>query len=164
MTGILKSLGHGTNQAALQIYSSVSLFFNYSELKNKYLVPGNVVSNYCASLESKSRLKTQKINNSVTYKRKIKTKSNVVKYLKDGVFHVGEILTYYILIELDVPIGLSWTSVLKKRKSGRLPDFGSKNGSLGNCQTSEVSLGNCQTLKVKKCKSGQKSGKYPPAR
>ncbi|OXU20319.1 hypothetical protein TSAR_012873 [Trichomalopsis sarcophagae] len=56
MTGILKSLGHGTNQAALQIYSSVSLFFNYSELKNKYLVPGNVVSNYCASLESKSRL------------------------------------------------------------------------------------------------------------
>lgn len=62
MNGLLKSLVHGTKYAEMQICSSISLFLNYHDLKEKYLHEQSTVYSYCLELESKSRLKTQKIN------------------------------------------------------------------------------------------------------
>ncbi|OXU20915.1 hypothetical protein TSAR_004549, partial [Trichomalopsis sarcophagae] len=49
----------------------------------------------------------------------------------------------------------------------RLWKLRKKNGSLGNCQTMEVKMevwGIARLEKIKNRKSGQKSGKFPPAR
>ena len=59
--GVLKYFVHEIKYAELHICSSVSLFLNYYELKEKYLRPTSKFYEFCNKLESKSRLKDQKI-------------------------------------------------------------------------------------------------------
>ena len=77
MNGIIKSFVHGTRYSELQIYSSIMLLLNYSEIKKKYLVPESIVSHYCEILESKSRLKAQKISEKISIVGKIIKPSNL---------------------------------------------------------------------------------------
>ena len=81
MNGVIKSLVHGTRYPVLQIYSSISLLFNYSEIKKKYLVPDSIVINFCAILDSKSRLcppEEEDCPNYGSYVQKLKTNINKI--------------------------------------------------------------------------------------
>ena len=52
LNGILKSLVHGTRYAELQICSSISLFFNYSLIKSKYISADSTITSLVNKLIS----------------------------------------------------------------------------------------------------------------
>lgn len=66
MNGVLKSFIHGTKYVDIQVCSSVSWFFNYSVLKERYLTRESEAYEFCKRLETKSRLKTQLIGENVS--------------------------------------------------------------------------------------------------
>ena len=122
--GILKSLVHKTKYAEIQISSSVSMLFNYSELKRKYLIPVSPISNYCATLDSKSLLKVSKVFQNISIVGKLHKYSHippsVLYYPRNIDFDEDKVHTFYRLLMYSTFVDIIHLIIVKEKLSRTL--------------------------------------------